>query len=95
MQFEDFTKLSEEEQKTYFDSLETVKASASDHEIEIKSLKKELEEVKSNNETLAGDLKSTKELNFTLARQIDTSKNKPSFEDALLGAFGTKQKGKE
>lgn len=93
MQFEDFTKLSEEEQKTYFDSLEGVKATNQEHEIEIASLTKELNEVKENNESLSSEVKATKELNFTLARQIDTTKNRPSFEDALLGAFGTKQKG--
>lgn len=91
MQFEDFTKLSEEEQKTYFDSLETVKASSSDQEIEITSLKKELEVVKASNETLTGEVKATKELNFTLARQIDTGKNKMSFEEALIGSFGSKK----
>lgn len=92
MQFEDFTKLSEEEQKTYFNSLESDKAKNGDQEIEITSLKKELEELKKDKDALTGDLKATKELNFTLARQIDTGSKRLSFEDALIGAFGHSKK---
>lgn len=94
MQFEEFTKLSDEDKKTYFDSLEASKANLAEREIEVNSLTKELSEVKETNATLSGELKSTKELNYTMARQLDTSKNKQSFEDALIGAFTSHRKDK-
>lgn len=87
MTYDDFNKLTDEEKEAAFNSISEEAAKVADKDAEISSYNKELEELKNTNSKLNEDLKSAKELNFTLARKVD---NKPTlkFEDALHQAFG-------
>lgn len=91
MEYKDFLNMEETERETYFNSISGAPEELKDREIEIESYKKELEELKTTNAKLVKDLTSTKELNFTLARKVD-SKPAMTLEDALRGAF-TNHKG--
>lgn len=62
------------------------------HEAEINSLKKELEELKQNHTAQTEELKKTKELNFTLGRQVNTIHNTVDVEQALHSLYGRKEK---
>ena len=86
MNFEEFSKLTEEEQKTYFNTISENDKKLSDQEAEISSLKKELEENRVTIEEGKKDLAATKELNYTLARKM-SGENKKSFEETLHEAF--------
>lgn len=87
MDFEAFNNLTEEERKAHFESLTALEKANADQSAEINSLKKELAEkntfIEENNKELA----ATKELNYSLARKIDTNKVKKSFEETLHEAF--------
>jgi TRAP-type C4-dicarboxylate transport system substrate-binding protein len=85
---EDFNKLSDEEKTAVLKAMESDAKKIKDQEAEISSLKKELEENRITIEEGKKDLAATKELNYTLARKVNTEKDRMSFEDALLGAFG-------
>lgn len=85
MTLDDFNKLSDDEKKATLTALEKTQNDLKEREIELESFKKENQtqkEIITNQET---ELKATKELNYTLARNADSSKNKMSFEDALHG----------
>lgn len=88
MKFEDYNKLSEEEQKAFFETLGETDKKLSDLTAENNSLKKELEENRVTIEEGKKDLAATKELNYTLARKINLEKDRKSFEETLLEAFG-------
>ena len=85
---EDFNKLTDEEKTAVLKAMEGDAKKIKDQEAEISSLKKELEENRITIEEGKKDLAATKELNYTLARKVNTEKDRMSFEDALLGAFG-------
>lgn len=85
---EDFNKLTDEEKAAVLKAMEGDAKKIKDQEAEISSLKKELEENRIVIEEGKKDLAATKELNYTLARKVNTEKERMSFEDALLGAFG-------
>ena len=85
---EDFNKLSDEEKTAVLKAMEGDAKKIKDQEAEISSLKKELEENRITIEEGKKDLAATEELNYTLARKVNTEKDRMSFEDALLGAFG-------
>ena len=85
---EDFNKLSDEEKTAVLKAMEGDAKKIKDQEAEISSLKKELEENRITIEEGKKDLAATKELNYTLARKVNTEKDRMCFEDALLGAFG-------
>ena len=87
MNLDHFKNLSEDEQEKLLQGWEAQETTIKDNEAEINSLKKENETFKAGSEKLEKELKETKEMNFTLARQIDTSKSRPSFEDTLHDMF--------
>ena len=92
MTLEFFNAMTEEEKGAYLQTCEALESSTKDQEAEINSLKTENETLKAGSGALEAELKKTKELNFTLARQIDSSKDRPSFEDTLAEAFNMKRR---
>lgn len=91
MNLDHFNNLSDDEKAAYLLSCEALETTTKDQEAEISSLKKENETFKAGSEKLEKDLKEAKELNFTLARSVDTSKNRPTFEDTLHEIFYPKK----
>ena len=87
MTLEHFNALSDEEKTAALQSFEALETLNKDQEAEIASYKSENEILKAGTEKLEKELKETKELNFTLARKVDTSKDRPSFEDTLHEMF--------
>lgn len=87
MTFEDYNKLSDDEKKIFFDNLGQQEKTIVDLTAERDSLKKEVEANRITIEEGKKDLAATKELNYTLARKIDTSKDQKSFEETLHEAF--------
>lgn len=73
MELEEFNALSDEEKTTYLTSIETTEKSLTDLEAERDSFKAENVELKKQLEANNKELKATKEMNFTLARKIDTA----------------------
>ena len=91
MTLDHFNNLSGDEKAAYLLSCEGLETTLKDNEAELDSLKSENETIKSVTQKLEKDLKETKELNFTLARSIDASKNRPTFEDTLHDMFYKKE----
>lgn len=91
MNLDHFNNLTDDEKAAYLLSCEALETTTKDQEAEISSLKKENETFKAGSEKLEKDLKEAKELNFTLARSVDTSKNRPTFEDTLHDMFYPKK----
>lgn len=91
MTLDHFNALSDDEKAAALQSYEALETLNKDQEAEIASLKKENETFKAGSEKLEAELKETKELNFTLARKVDTSKNRPTFEDTLHDMFNIKK----
>ena len=91
MTLDHFNNMTEEEKTNYLQGCEALETTLKDNEAEISSLKSENETLKAGSSKLEEDLKKTKEVNFTLARQIDSSKNLPSFEDTLHDMFMRKE----
>lgn len=87
MNFEEFSKLSDEEKKAFIESTAETDKKISDLTAERDSLKKEVEENRITIEEGKKDLAATKELNYTLARKVNTDKEHKSFEDTLHEAF--------
>ena len=87
MTLEFFNNLSDEEKEQALRSYDALEILSKDQEAEIASYKSENEILKAGTEKLEKELKETKELNFTLARKVDTSKDRPSFEDTLHEMF--------
>lgn len=87
MTLEFFNNLSDEEKEQALRSYDALEVLSKDQEAEIASYKSENEILKAGTEKLEKELKETKELNFTLARKVDTSKDRPSFEDTLHEMF--------
>lgn len=73
------------------DAEEASRTSTTDHEAEVNSLKKELEEITTKLATQAEELKKTKELNFTLGRQVANVNAAASIEESLHDMFGRKE----
>ena len=91
MTLDSFNALTEEEKTKLLESYAAQETLLKDNEAQIASLTKENETFKAGTEKLEKELKETKELNFTLARKVDTSIPRPSFEDTLHDIFGTKK----
>lgn len=87
MNLEDFNKLTDEEKTAFLSGADTHEKSIVDLTTERDSLKKELEENRIVIEQGKKDLAATKELNYTLARKINTDSNKKSFEETLHDIF--------
>ena len=52
------------------------------------SLTEENNALKEAAQAAADEIKETKKLNFTLARQLDTRKQKATFEESMISLFG-------
>lgn len=87
MNIEEFKKLTEDEQKAFFETIKEQDKKLSDLTAERDSLKKEVEENRITIEEGKKDLAATKELNYTLARKVNTDKDRKSFEETLHEAF--------
>lgn len=87
MDYEKFKELSDDEQKAYFTELEDTTKKYEDITAENNSLKKELEEKQSVIDESKKDLAATKELNYTLARKVNSEKDHKSFEETLHDIF--------
>ena len=87
MNRDDFLSLSEEEQAAFLQSQEDTAAKILDLEAERDSFKSENQTLKTEREKLEKELKSTKELNFTLARRIDNSAGNKSAEEIMNELF--------
>ena len=91
MKLDHFNNLTDDEKAAYLQGAESLETQIKDKDAEIASLKTENETIKAGSEKLESELKETKQLNFTLARQVDTSKNRPTFEDTLHEMFYPKK----
>lgn len=87
MDYEKFKELSDDEQKAIISGYEDTAKKYEDLTAEVNSLKKELEEKNIVIEEGKKDLAATKELNYTLARKVNSEKDKKSFEQTLHDAF--------
>lgn len=87
MTLDHFNNLSDDEKSAFLQSAEALETSIKDNEAEIASLKTENEQYKTGTAKLEADLKEAKELNFTLARKVDTDKPRPTFEDTIHDIF--------
>ena len=86
MNYEDFKALTEEEQQAVFTALDEKGVLYDDMEAERDSFKSENAQLKAENTEVKAEIKKTKELNFTLARQMTTEPAK-SAEDILHEMF--------
>ena len=87
MVFEDFEKIENaEEKKAIYDSLYESADQIGDKDVEIASLKSELEGLKATSEKLTSELAQTKEVNYTLARKVSAAPKK-SVEELLHTAL--------
>lgn len=73
MKLDEFNALSDEEKATYLSSIEITQKSIDDLTAERDSFKAENEDIKAQLEANNNELKATKEMNFTLARKINTA----------------------
>lgn len=73
MKLDEFNTLSDEDKEAFLTSIETTEKSLTDLEAERDSFKAENETLKTQLEANNKELKATKEMNFTLARKIDTA----------------------
>lgn len=87
MNRDDFLLLSEDEQAAFLRSQEEEAGRILDLEAERDSFKSENATLKTEREKLEKELKSTKELNFTLARRMDNSAGKKSAEEIMNDLF--------
>ena len=88
MTYEDFMSIEDEnERKAIFQSMDDAGVLYDDMEAERNSFKDENEKLKTEMQDLKSEMKKTKELNFTLARTVDATKNVQSAEDILHEMF--------
>lgn len=73
MKLEEFNTLTDEEKSAYLTSIETTQKNIDDLTAERNSFKTENENIKAQLEANNKELKATKEMNFTLARKINTA----------------------
>ena len=73
MKLEDFNALSDEEKTNYLSGIETDQKKIDDLTAERDSFKTENDSLRSQVEQTNKELKATKELNFTMARKINTA----------------------
>lgn len=87
----DITNISDMTDDQLKELLTSAAGQISDLEAERDSYKEENEKLKTESQKLNTELSNTKKLNFTLARQVDTSSTKASVEDTLHAMFGGKE----
>jgi len=87
MNFDDFKTLTEEEQKTYFESLEATNTAHEDTETQLSSAEHDIEEMQQSVNDLKEELRKTKELNFSLARKVNTAVDRRTPEEILNQMF--------
>lgn len=87
----DITNISDMTEEQLRNLLKSAADQVQNLEAERDSFKEENEKLKENEKKLSDDLQQTKKLNFTLARQVDTSSKKASVEDTLHAMFGRKE----
>ena len=87
MKRDDFLLLSEDEQAAFLQSQEEEAGRITDLEAERDSFKSENATLKAEREKLEKELKSTKELNFTLSRKFNNSADKKSAEEIMNELF--------
>ena len=87
MNRDDFLLLSEEDQAAFLQAQEEEAGRITDLEAERDSFKSENATLKAEREKLENELKSTKELNFTLARKFNNSADKKSAEEIMNELF--------
>ena len=87
----DITNISDMTDEQLKELLTSAAGQISDLEAERDSFKEENEQLKTESQKLNTELSNTKKLNFTLARQVDTSGTKASVEDTLHAMFGRKE----
>lgn len=73
MKLDEFNLLSDEEKSAYLTSIETTQKNIDDLTAERDSFKTENDNIKAQLEANNKELKATKEMNFTLARKINTA----------------------
>lgn len=86
MTFEEYTSLDDTEKKAVFDSLTEANAKLTDTEAERDSFRSENDKLIADAKDLKEELRKTKELNFTLARNNGRDEA-PSAEDILHNMF--------
>lgn len=86
MTYDEYKTLTEEEQSALYTSLDEKGILFDDMEAERNSFKTENEKLKTELLELKAEMKKTKELNFTLARSVQTEKPK-SAEDIIHEMF--------
>ncbi len=74
MKLEEFNKLTDEEKIVILAQAEEIEKQKADLEAERNSLKEENDKLLEDEKSKAEELAKTKELNFTLARRLDTGK---------------------
>lgn len=89
MTYEDFISIEDEnERKRIFQAMDDAGVLYDDMEAERNSFKDENEKLRDEIKDIKAEMKKTKELNFTLARTVDQSKNTvQSAEDILHDMF--------
>lgn len=87
MNRDDFLLLSEDEQAAFLQSQEEEAGRILDLEAERDSFRSENATLKAEREKLEKELKSTKELNFTLSRKFNNSADKKSAEEIMNELF--------
>ena len=83
MKLEDFNALSDSEKENYLVSVEAQTKTIDDLTAERNSFKTENESLRSQVEATNKELKATKELNFTMARKINTASSTEDPETQL------------
>ena len=76
MKLEDFNNLSDEEKSSYLAGVESDQKTITDLTAERDSFKSENDSFRKQLETANTELKATKDMNFTLARKINTEPKK-------------------
>ena len=92
MTLEQFNALSEDEKTAFLTSEEKLQSDLKNVEAERDSFKNENDKLLEESKKTQEDLKSAKELNFTLARKIDHSEPTKSIEDLIHDMFMTKNR---
>lgn len=87
MTFEEFDILTVEEKSALYTELVNKSKMLDDVTAERDSYKSENETLKTDNEEKTEELKKTKEMNFTLARKVNTEVKRESAEDILHKMF--------